>query len=66
MRKNLSSGLPTMKDSNQTAHLQRLARILKLNYYTLQIANNRGDDQTAGMRSLICSFVPLRNGLEPF
>ena len=46
-----------MKDSNQTAQLQRLARILKINYYTLQIANNKGADQTARMRRLICSFV---------
>ena len=49
-----------MKDSNQTAQLQRLARISKLNYYTLQIVNNKGADQKVRMRRLICSCVHMQ------
>ena len=40
---------------NQPAQLQRLAR--KLKYNSFQIANNKGADQTARMRRLVCAFV---------
>ena len=59
---NLSSGFPTKWDSNQLAQLQRLARKLKFahrepRYDTFQKANNKGADQTARMRRLVCACV---------
>ena len=61
---NLSSGFPTKWYSNQPAQLQRLARKSKYRllcsqsrYDTFQKANNKGADQTARMRRLVCAFV---------
>ena len=59
---NLSSGLPTKQDSNQSPQLQRLARnwnfvCSKFRYITFQKANDTGADQTARMRRLVCAFV---------
>ena len=58
----LSSGFATMKDSNRLAQLQRLAgsrnfSYSKYRYYSNQAAKNKGTDQTAQMRRLICAFV---------
>ena len=50
-------------DSNQPAKLQGLARVLKflyikqVRYYTFLKGNNKGLDQTARMRRLVCIFV---------
>ena len=62
LRENLSLGCPTKQDSNQSPQLQRLARKLrfclsKLRYGAFQKANNKGADQTARMRRLVCAFV---------
>ena len=49
--------------TNWPAQLQRLARVSwnfgfrKFRYHTTQAANNKGADQTAQMRRLICAFV---------
>ena len=32
-------------------------RFSKYRYYTIQVANNKGADQTARMRRLVCAFV---------
>ena len=61
----MSLGFATRYDSNRAAQLQRLARVLKswrfgfsqCRYYTILAANNKGADQTARMRRLICAFV---------
>ena len=45
-------GFPKKRDSNQSPQLQRLARKL-----TFQKAYNKGADQTAQMRRLVCAFV---------
>ena len=54
-------GVLTRYASNWPAQLQRLARVLKFGYskryYTIQEVNNKGADQTARMRRLICAFV---------
>ena len=49
--------------SNQPGHPQKLARICwnfgfnkKYIYHTIQAANNKGDDQTVRMNSLICTL----------
>ena len=62
LRENLSLGFPTKRVSNQSPQLQRLARILKFTrskfaYGTFQKANNKGADQTARMRRLVCTCV---------
>ena len=68
---NLSSGFLKNRDSNRSSELQRLARILKFclkhkfRYATFQKANNKGADQTARMRRLVCACVvrkPLKTG----
>ena len=61
-RENPSSGLLTNPDSNQSPQLQRLARKMtsictKLRYDSFQKGNNRGADQSAWMRSLVCACV---------
>ena len=60
-RENLSSGFLTKRVSNQSPQLQRLARKLKFHlkftYDTFQKANNKGADQTAWMRRLVCACV---------
>ena len=63
-RDNLSLGFPIKGDSNQPVQLQILARKLKLifacskfRYGTFQKANNKGADQSAQMRRLVCAFV---------
>ena len=61
-RQNLSSGFPTKLVSNRSPQLQRLARKLKFHYSkftydTFQKANNKGANQTAGMRRLVCACV---------
>ena len=69
-RQNLSSGIPTKRDSNRSLKLQRLAR--KLNFTcskfipaTFCNVNNKGADQAVRMRRLVCAFVvrkPLMTG----
>ena len=61
-QENLSSGFATMSDSNQSAQLQKLARVLKFGYepahekmYIMSYANNKGADQTARMRRSDCA-----------
>ena len=57
-RQNMSSGFPTKRDSNQSAHLQRLPRRSKLRVASLENANDKGADQSArSMRMLVCAFV---------
>ena len=58
-RETLSSGFLTKSDSNQPAQLQRLARKLKFRFGcdTFQKAKNKGADQTARMRRLVCTCV---------
>ena len=61
-RENLSSGFPKKRVSNQSHQLQRLARklkflICKIMYDTFQKVNNKGADQTAQMRRLVCCCV---------
>ena len=56
MRPNLSSGFLTKQDSNQSPQLQRLARKLKFCKSRYE-ANNKGADQTARMRRLVCACV---------
>ena len=58
----LSSGLLTKRVSNQSLQLQRLVRKMKftsskLTYDTYLNVNNKGADQTARMRRLVCTFV---------
>ena len=53
---------PTRSDSNWPAQLQKLAWVLKFRLYNLEIlyylsSENKGADQTARMRRLICAFV---------
>ena len=55
-------GCPTMQDSNQSAQLQRLSRMLKFCVYqvfnyTFQRVNNKEADQTAQMCRLVCTFI---------
>ena len=62
MRENLTSGFPTKRDSNKSPQLQRLTRKLKFacskfRHDTFQKANNKGTDQSARMRRLVCAFV---------
>ena len=50
-----------MSDSNQSPRLQRIARNLnfvcnKFRYDTFQKVNDKGADQTARMRRLVCTF----------
>ena len=53
----------TKKGSNQFAQLQRLSRILKAfegdkaDWYSFQIANNKGATQLKQMHRLVCPFV---------
>ena len=52
MLQNLSLGFLTKRDSNQSPQLQRIAGILKFRSYmsrydTIELANNKGADQTA-------------------
>ena len=61
-RENLSSGFLTKGDTNQPAQLQGLARKLKFHLQQVYIwyfqkANNKGTDQSARMRRLVCAFV---------
>ena len=67
-QQNLSSGFPTKLDSNQSPHLPRLAREFEISpvaslYGNFQKANNKGADQSAQMRMLVCAFV-VRQPLE--
>ena len=61
MRENLSSGVPLTQYSNESAWVQKLARILK--FCTGQVwppyiaAINKGADQTMRMRRLVCDLV---------
>ena len=61
-RENLSSGFPPKRVPKHTPQLQRLARQLKFicsksAYGTFIQANNKGADQTARMRRLVCVCV---------
>ena len=60
-RENLFLGFLTKWVSNQSPQLQRLGRKfkfqLKFMYDTFQKANNKGADQTALMRRLVCACV---------
>ena len=56
IRENLSSGFPTKRDSNQSPQLQRLASMLVASLDMI-LSNNKGTDQTAWMRSLVCACV---------
>ena len=60
--KTRSLGFPTKRDSNQSPQLQRLGKnwnftCSKFTYDTFQKANNKGADQTAQMRWLVCIYV---------
>ena len=62
LKKVLTKLQQLVMSSNQSAKLQRLARILifaygNLSYVTFSKANNNGADQNARMRSQICAFV---------
>ena len=62
VRLNLSSGFETRADSNQPAQLHSTARYStlacrRLSSYTSHTAINKGADQSALMRRLICAFV---------
>ena len=64
-KQNLSSGFPTKRYSNQPAKPQRPARKLKFRFsksrYDIFLkVNNKGADQTAHMRRLVCAFVPRK------
>ena len=53
---------PTRPDTNRPAQPQQLARVLKFRLQNLEIlyylsSENKGADQTARMRRLICAFV---------
>ena len=53
---------PTRPDTNRPARPQKLARVSKFRLYNLGIlyylsSENKGADQTARMRRLICAFV---------
>ena len=71
--KNQSSEFQTKWDSNQPAQLQRLPKNCnfargKSRYESFQEANNKGADQTARMRILVCAFVvrkPRRQVFSP-
>ena len=57
MRENLSTEFPTRYGSKEHARLQRLVGALqfcmeKFDYYTFQIVNSIGADQTTRMRRL--------------
>ena len=70
-RQNLSSGFPTKLDSNQSPQLQRLARKCnftygKFRYDTYQKANNKGTDQSARMRRLVCAYVVRKHRRQIF
>ena len=61
-RENLSSGFSTRVDSNRSVQLKKLASVMKLQIQKLVIlyylgSDNKGADQTARMRRLICAFV---------
>ena len=57
-RENLSSVFPTNWDSNRAAQLESwIFGYSKQRYYTVQVENNKGADQTVRMRRLICAFV---------
>ena len=61
-QENLSPGFPTMRISKQSPQLPRLARKLKFacskfRHDTFKYGNNKGADQTARMRRLVCAFV---------
>ena len=61
-RQNLSSGFPTKQDLNQSSQLQRIVGKMKyacrkFRYDTFQKANNKGADQSARGRRLVCAFV---------
>ena len=57
-RENLYFGFLTKPVSNQSHQLQRLARkSSKFTYDTFQKANNKGVDQSARMRRLVCACV---------
>ena len=71
LRENLSLGLPTKQYSNQSPklHIDKLENrnfsFSKLRYGTFQKTNNKGTDQTALMRRLVCACVvckPLKTG----
>ena len=52
----------TKRDSNKSPHLQRLARKLKFHLWQVYIwyfakSDNKGADQTARMRRLVCACV---------
>ena len=59
-----SSGFPSKRVSNRSSQLLRLARKLKfhlkLTYDTFKKANNKGADQAARIRRLVCACV-IRN-----
>ena len=51
---------PTRQDTNWPAGLQKPARIYKFRIYKLEVScclDNKGADQTARIRRLICAFV---------
>ena len=57
-RENVSLGFWTRLDSNLPAQLEAWNfGYSKYKYYTIKAANNKGADQTAWMRRLICAFV---------
>ena len=66
----MSSGFPTKRVSNQSSQLQRLAKnsnftFCKFTSDTLQIANNKGADQTVRKSRLVWACVvrkPLKAG----
>ena len=62
--KNWALSQEDLSDYTKYAQLQRIARILKLSLLvesrfnsTLQKVNNKGADQTAEMRRLVCAFA---------
>ena len=60
-RETLSLGFLTKEDSNQSAQLQRLVRILKSDYKTFQKVDNKtfqiGADQTEQLFCLASAFI---------
>ena len=70
-RENLSSGFPKKRVTNKIPQLHRLARKLKFTcskftYDTFHKANNKGADQTARMRRLVCACVVRKPPMTVF
>ena len=62
-------GFTTKRVSNQSPQLQRLVRKLKFHlftYDTFQKENNKGADQTARMRRLVCACVIRKSRRQVF